>query len=86
MNDDIFWTGSTSEEDDFKLGETLPPVDLYLSAIDIAKLNSKIAVFKKVMLHDGNELELHIYLDVDRRSFGNKLREVVRDAEAKDSS
>jgi len=83
---DNFWEDSTSEVENFKLGAGYPPVQVFLTMIDIAKLNSLHSIFKPVILSDGKELDVELKLETDRDQFSKDLRKVLDEAETKNSS
>jgi len=72
-----FWEEEKSEVDLLKLGSAYPPVRVYLTAIEIARLNSLEAVVKSIILSDGKELDLEIFLETDRNKFAKDLREAL---------
>ena len=72
-----FWEEDESEVDLLKLGSAYPPVKVYLTTIEIARLNSLEAVVKPIILSDGKELDLEIILETDRNKFAKDLREAL---------
>lgn len=72
-----FWEKEDSETDLLKLGSSYPPLRVYLTMIEIAKLNSLEAVVKSVILSDGKELDLELFLETDRNKFAKDLREAL---------
>lgn len=72
-----FWEDEKSEQDVLKLGTAYPPVRLYLTAIEIARLNSLEPVVKTIILSDGKELDIEIILETDRNKFAKDLREAL---------
>lgn len=74
---DNFWETEKSEDEVLNLGTSYPPVKVYLTAIEIARLNSLEAVVKSVILSDGKEVDLEIFLETDRNKFAKDLREAL---------
>ena len=72
-----FWEKDQSEADILKLGTSYPPIKVFITAIDIARLNSLEAVVQTVILSDGKEVDLEIFLETDRNKFAKDLREVL---------
>jgi len=79
MSDKNFWVDEKEETDNLKLGSSYPPVKIFISAIEIAKLNSLDGMFKTVILSDGKELDLEIYLETDRDVYAQQLKEVINE-------
>jgi len=76
-NDKNFWETDKDEANNIKLGSSYPPVKLFISAMEIAKLNSLEAVVKSIILSDGKEFDLEMYLETDRNKFTKDLREAL---------
>ena len=57
----------------------IPSVDVYLTMVDIASVNSYSPTKKSIILPDGHEIILNIVLDTDREKFGDDLRKAARD-------
>lgn len=74
-----YWEPEVNEADKLRMGSSYPPVKFYISAIDIAKLNSKDSLVKTIILSDGKEVDLEIYLETDKDIFTKELREAIKD-------
>jgi hypothetical protein len=72
-----FWENDGEEVDNLKMGTTYPPVRVFLTAIDIARLNSLEPVVTTIILSDGKEVDLEIFLETDRNKFAKDLREAL---------
>jgi hypothetical protein len=75
--EDNFWDESGSK--DHKFGSDYPPVKLYVSMIDISKLNVSVPVVKTVILSDGKEIDVEMILETDRDTFSRDLKSEVID-------
>ncbi|PIR43292.1 hypothetical protein COV24_03470 [candidate division WWE3 bacterium CG10_big_fil_rev_8_21_14_0_10_32_10] len=74
-----FWESSEGSSKGMRLGSTMPPIKIYLSIIEIGKLNSRVPFVKTVFLADGKEVDIEFYLETDRDSFTRDLKEVIDD-------
>lgn len=52
----------------------IPTIDLFLTIIEISKINGRAPVKKSVILPDGHEVVLNVILNTDRATFGEELR------------
>jgi len=75
--DKNFWETSEEEVDNLKMGTSYPPIKVYISAMQIAKLNSLEPVVKSIILSDGKEMDLEMYLETDRNTFAKEMREAI---------
>jgi len=80
MTEDNFWQKENDEVDNLKLGSAYPPVKIYISAIDLAGLNSLEPVMLSVILSDGKELDIELMLETNRDEFAKDLRKVLDEA------
>lgn len=67
-------------EKPMRLGSDLLPIKIYLTMMDIAQINSNVPFTKTVILSDGREIDVELYLDVDREAFTKGLRGVITTA------
>lgn len=81
MADNNFWEDEKDEADNLKLGSSYPPVKVYITAIDLAQLNSLEPVMRSVILADGKELDIELLLETNRDEFAKDLRKVLNEAE-----
>jgi hypothetical protein len=65
-------------EESIRSEENYPPVEVHLSILDIAKLNTQKPVIKQVFLSDGKELVVNVILNTDRDSFAEDFKEVLK--------
>jgi hypothetical protein len=54
----------------------VPSVTVYLTVIEISKINSSKLIQKTVILPDGSELIVNVGLNVDRNTFSEELSEI----------
>ena len=83
---DNFWIEDEEETKarNLNLGSSYPPVKVFISAVQIGRINSKVPVVIPVILSDGKELDLEIILDTDRDKFARDLRESIEESEKED--
>ena len=72
-----FWDPNADEIENLRMGSSYPPVKIYLTSIDLAKLNSADPVMVTAILSDGKEVDLELYLETDRDKFSKDLRGVL---------
>ena len=53
--------------------DTSPSVTLYLTIIEVGRLNSAMPLSKQVVLPDGTEIVVNIKLDPDKDKFSEEL-------------
>lgn len=74
-----FFGSEKPEYEGHRMGSELVPVKLELSMIDIAALNSKKALLKSIILSDGQELDLHIFLGANPDILHAQIQEVLNE-------
>lgn len=81
---DNFFQDQKGEDEGFRMGSELLPVDLSLTMVEIANLNSGSPLLRTIILSDGQELDLNIFLETDRQVLSKAIKEAVNEA-TKDS-
>ena len=80
--DKPFWGEGESESENLRMGSAYPPVELFLTMIDIGRINAKEPLVKTVILSDGKELDINVMLSTDRDEFHRDIREIIDEAES----
>jgi hypothetical protein len=84
MTEDGFFGDDRAEHENFRMGSDLTPIELPLTMVEIARLNSLSPVIRTVILSDGQEVDLYITLTTDRKVLGREIKEVINEV-VKDS-
>lgn len=82
--EDNFWENQTNDKDRLRLGTSYPPVNVYLTLLEISKMNSGDPIVKTVILSDGKEVDIHFRIDMDRNSFAKDLRGILDETQSSD--